>query len=245
MPHYRIQHGTTYRHATPAVSAWQTLRLRPRDEPLQRCLEFELDLTPRVLDLATRSDAFGNTLHVFSVREPHTTFAVVATSLVRRTAPALPNPTDTPALEEAREATDDAVLAGEFLLEQYRHPSSSVPAMADLDPLLARLAPSTPLLTTLSDLGELFRADFTFDPSATDVGTPLEVVLRQKRGVCQDFAHLYLACARRLGLAATYVSGYLLTEPPAGQARLVGADAMHAWVSVFVPSHGWIDYDPT
>ena len=245
MPLYRIQHATTYRHAVPAASAWQTLRLRPRDEPGQSCVEFDLDLSPRALDLAARRDAFGNTLHVFSVREPHARFAILSTSLVRRDPAELPEPEETPDLGELVDATDAAVLTGEFAVEQFRHPSPSVPAIDGLEPLVADLAAGTPALTALRDLGEIFRTRFTFDPTATDIGTPLETVLRQRRGVCQDFAHLYLACVRHLGLAGAYVSGYLLTQPPAGQARLIGADAMHAWVSVFVPGHGWVDYDPT
>lgn len=245
MPLYRIHHGTSYRHNTPAASAWQTLHLRPRDEPAQRCLEFDLDITPRALDLSTRLDAFGNTLHVFSVRESHRHFSVQATSLVQRSSPALPLADDTPSLVAARGATDTAILEGEFALEQYRHPSPLVPPLAGLNVLVADLDAAAPVLSTLAALGGIFRDEFTFDPTATDVSTPLADVLRHRRGVCQDFAHLYVACARRLGLAAGYVSGYLLTQPPPGRPRLVGADAMHAWASVHVPGCGWIDYDPT
>lgn len=246
MPLYRIQHGTTYRHSLPAASAWQTLRLRPRDDAAQRCLEFDLDVSPRALDLAARRDAFGNTQHVFSVREAHDVFSITSTSLVRRELVPLPPTAATPSLAAARAGTEQAVLTGDFHLEQFRHPSPAVPAMgAALDFLVSPLSPDSPVLLALGKLGEFFRTRFAFDPTATDIGTPLDVVLRQRRGVCQDFAHLYLACARRLGLAAAYVSGYLLTQPPPGQARLIGADAMHAWVSVYVPGHGWIDYDPT
>lgn len=245
MPTYRIQHGTTYRHSVAAASAWQTLRLRPREEPGQTCLEFDLDIAPRALDLAARRDAFGNTLHVFSVREPHDTFSITATSLVRREAPPLPVPSVTPPLAAAPAATDAAVLDGDFSVEQFRHPSPSVPRVAGLEIFTGAIPAGTPALTALAALGEAFRAQLAFDPSATHIGTTLETALRQRRGVCQDFAHLYIACARRLGLAAAYVSGYLLTQPPPGQPRLIGADAMHAWVSVFVPGHDWIDYDPT
>lgn len=246
MPLYRIQHGTTYRHDVPAASAWQTLRLRPRDEPGQTVLEFDLEITPRVADLATRKDAFGNTLHVFSVREPHRDFSVTTSSLVRRDAPPAPPAASGLTLVQARAATDAAVLAGaDFALEQFRHPSPHVPFPADLREILDQLPAEADLMETLAALGDVFRRDFTFDTAATDVSTPLAEVLARRRGVCQDFAHLYLACARRLGLAAAYVSGYLRTAPAPGQPRLVGADAMHAWVSVHIPGRGWLDYDPT
>lgn len=245
MPLYRIQHDTVYRHDTPATSAWQTLRLRPRDEPGQTVFEFELDISPRARDLAERRDSFGNALHVFSVRESHAEFRVSTTTLVRRETtrarPALANLT----LAEAPAATDANILAGDFALEQFRHPTEFVPAAPAVTELTGQLSPDLDLVEAIAALGKIFQRDFTFDASATDVGTPLATVIRERRGVCQDFAHLYLACARRLGLSAAYVSGYLRTIPPPGQEPLVGVDAMHAWVSVHVPGHGWVDYDPT
>lgn len=245
MPLYRIQHGTTCRHDSPAAAAWQTLRLRPRDEPGQTVLDFDLDITPRATDLSSRRDAFGNHLHLFSVRETHSALSVSTTSLVRRDPP--PPPASTPGLTlaQAAAATDAAILAGDFALEQFRHPTLHVPALPEIDDLVAPLRPDHDLHAALATLAARFRDDFTFDPRATHVETPLAEVLSRRRGVCQDFAHAYLAAARRLGLAAAYVSGYLRTTPPPGAPRLVGADAMHAWVSLWLPGHGWFDYDPT
>jgi transglutaminase-like putative cysteine protease len=245
MPVYRIHHGTNYRHDVPAASAWQTVHLRPRDEPGQDCLEFDLDITPRALDLSARRDAFGNTLHVFTVRESHRDFAVNATSLVRRNAPIRPTVADTPTLRAACDATDADILGGEFTLEQFRHPSPLVPALEGVEALTEDIDLDASALLAMTQLGDLFHDAFTFDPTATDISTPLSEVLQHRRGVCQDFAHLYIAAMRKLGLAAGYVSGYLLTMPPEGQERLIGADAMHAWVSVHLPGSGWIDYDPT
>ncbi len=245
MPLYRIQHDTAYRHDAPAASAWQTLRLRPRDEPGQTTFEFFLDLAPEARDLAERRDAFGNALHVFTVRESHAEFRVSAHSIVRRDPPPPPPDETAVTLATAAAATDSDILAGEYALEQFRHPTEFVPATPSVRELTSQLSPDLDLVATIRGLGEIFRREFTFDAAATEVGTPLAQVIRQRRGVCQDFAHLYLACARRLGLAAAYVSGYLRTDPPPGQPRLVGADAMHAWVSIHVPGHGWIDYDPT
>jgi transglutaminase-like putative cysteine protease len=245
MPVYRIQHTTTYRHGAPATSAWQTVRLRPRDEPFQSCVEFDLDITPRPTDLTVRTDYHGNQMHVFTVRASHRHFVVSARGLVNRSEPVLPMPALTPDAAAAGALADDAVLAGSFQLEQFRHPTASIPFLDGAAALVASLDRDVPLLAWMELLGEKFARDFRFDPTATDVSTPLAEVLRLRRGVCQDFAHLYIACARSLGLPAAYVSGYLLTQAPAGRPRLIGADAMHAWVSVHVPGTGWVDYDPT
>lgn len=246
MPVYRIHHGTTYRHGTPAAMAWQTLRLQPREEACQSCFDFELDISPRPSDLAARPDYFGNRLHVFTLREAHDRFTVEARSLVRRSAPVLPEPGDTPSAAECGAAlADDTILSGDFSVEQFRHPSPSIPRLDGAARMAAALDASAPVLAWMAELGGVFARDFVFDATATLVSTPLADVLRARRGVCQDFAHLYIACARSIGLPAAYVSGYLLTQPPPGQPRLVGADAMHAWVSIHVPGAGWIDYDPT
>jgi len=245
MPVYRIHHVTTYRHGVPANSAWQTVRLRPRDEASQSCLEFELEIAPRPTDLTVRADYYGNQMHVFTVRAAHQEFTIDAHSLVNRAEPALPMPALTPAASAAALLADDAVLAGDFLLEQFRHPTMAIPRLEAAAVMAATLDADASLLVWMQELGGLFARDFRFDPAATDISTPLAEVLRLRRGVCQDFAHLYIACARSLGLPAAYVSGYLLTEPAPGQPRFVGADAMHAWVSVHVPGTGWVDYDPT
>ncbi|MFM2294206.1 MAG: hypothetical protein RLZZ350_619, partial [Verrucomicrobiota bacterium] len=101
------------------------------------------------------------------------------------------------------------------------------------------------LIAGARDLTKRIFSDFKFDPKATTVATPLEEVWEKRRGVCQDFAHLGIACLRSLGLPARYVSGYLRTRPPEGKPRLVGADASHAWFSIFSPGNGWVDFDPT
>ena len=245
MPVYRIHHGTTYRHGVPANAAWQTLHLRPREENVQSCIEFDLDITPRPTDLTVRTDYFGNHLHVFTVRGSHREFSVNASSLVNRTEPLVPMAALTPAAAEAGELADEAVLDGDYQLEQFRHPTAAIPRLDAVATLTSTLDANAPLLAWMQALGERFARDYRFDPTATQVSTPLSEVVRLRRGVCQDFAHLYIACARSLGLPAAYVSGYLLTEPPPGRPRFVGADAMHAWVSVYIPGTGWIDYDPT
>lgn len=247
MPVYRVTHSTRYRHTAPSTAAWQSLHLHPRGESGQIPLAFELEISPSAGDLATRTDFFGNTQHVFTLREPHTELVITSHSLVQRDEIPLPMPGLTPALSTAREQVAAAIAAGpDFILEQYLHPSALVPFPPAARELAADLdADDPPALAWLTAVGARFAERFTFDPKATTLATPLTDVLRHRRGVCQDFAHLLISCVRQHGLPAAYVSGYLLTTPPPGKPRLRGADASHAWVSVYIPGTGWIDYDPT
>lgn len=247
MPNYRVTHQTVYRHAFPAGAAWQMLQLQPRDEPtVQECLDFQLELNPATPDLSTRDDYFGNRHHYFSVREPHRELSITSHATVRRDAPALPLSGLTPTFQDVRQAVRTLIETGEgFELEQFLCATPQVPFLPAAHNLAHDLSEALPILTWLEKLGERFSRDFRFDPSATVVSTPLAEVLEKRRGVCQDFTHAWLSCLRQHGVPAAYVSGYLLTNPPPGQPRLRGADAMHAWVSCFVPELGWIDYDPT
>ncbi len=129
---------------------------------------------------------------------------------------------------------------------QYTFDSLHITATSQLaDYARPSFPPGRPLLAAVQDLTRRIYSDFRYDPRATTVATPLGDVLQNRRGVCQDFAHLEIGCLRSLGLAARYISGYLLTTPPPGQARLIGADASHAWLAVYVPGMGWFDFDPT
>jgi transglutaminase-like putative cysteine protease len=243
---YRIRHTTAWRHPAPASAAWQVLHLRPRGERGQECLEFTLEIDPAPADLASRQDVFGNTRHIFSLSESHRQLSVTSRCLVRRDDPPVPMAGLTPPVDQIPALIDAAVLAGEFTLEQYRHASPLVPRLPEAAALADGLdSAGSPALDWIAALGSRIRERWSFDPTATEVSTPLADFIALGRGVCQDFAHLFLSCARQRGLPAAYVSGYLLTSPPPGKPRLVGADASHAWVSVFVPGTGWIDYDPT
>ena len=243
----QITHHTAYEHGGPATAAWQMLQLQPRNEPAQECLDFQLEIFPAASDLEIRTDYFGNTRHFFSIRESHQEMTITSHSTVRRTPDLRPLPGITLPLNSARTQITSLVRdRGQFELEQFLHATTRVPLLAEAAALADGLDPAnTPLLEWIEQLGRKFGELFTFDPTATDVSTPLSEVLQTRRGVCQDFTHLLLSCLRQHGLPAAYVSGYLLTNPPPGQPRLVGADAMHAWVSVFVPEVGWVDYDPT
>ncbi|RRJ98086.1 transglutaminase family protein [Opitutaceae bacterium TAV4] len=248
MPLYRITHTTTWTHHAPVATAWQMLRLQPGDTTGQRCLDWRLSITPEPAVITTRTDYFGNRMHLFNLSQPHAQLVIHAVSRVAREdipPPALDlDLTPPPALAALQ--TTQAIHSGEFQLEQYRHPTALVPHLPEAASLAAGLdLAGMPVLTWLAALGEKFGRDYKFDTTVTTIATPLAQVLRNRRGVCQDFAHLFLSCLRQHGLAAAYVSGYLLTEPPPGSPRLLGVDAMHAWISVHVPGTGWIDYDPT
>lgn len=243
----RITHQTTYRHGGPATAAWQMLQLQPRNEPAQDCLDFQLEISPPAPDLEKRTDYFGNIRHFFSVREPHQQLSITSRSTVRRNLEALHLPGITQPLNLARNHVAALIRdRGQFELEQYLHATARVPLLPGAAALADGLdRDTTPLLDWIDQLGRKLAESYVFDSSATDVGTTLAELLETKRGVCQDFTHLFLSCVRQQGLPAAYVSGYLLTRPPPGKPRLRGADAMHAWASIFVPEVGWVDYDPT
>ena len=246
MPDYRITHQTIYRHSAPAGAAWQVLQLQPRAEPTQECLDFQLTIDPAPSELTTRPDYFGNTRHYFSVLEPHRELAISSHAVVRREGAPLPLPGITPSLTEAWARTRGLIQSGEgFLLEQYLAATPQVPFLRAAAELADGIDYDAPVLGWIEELGRKFDETFTFDPAATTISTPITEVLEKKRGVCQDFTHVFLSCVRQHGLPAAYVSGYLLTDPPPGQPRLRGADAMHAWASVHIPEIGWVDYDPT
>jgi transglutaminase-like putative cysteine protease len=249
MPRYSVTHRTKYTHTTPVGSAWQSLHLQPRNEPAQHCESFELQVSPHPTDLASRIDYFGNKQHLFTLQEPHKELTITSRSIVLRNEPILTMAGLTPPLEDIPEMVDQAVLEEDFSLEQYLNATSLVPLLPEArglaDELSADLSPGTSTMDWLALFGDRFNRAFVFDREATEISTPLTEVIAERRGVCQDFAHLFISCLRQLRLPTAYVSGYLLTHTPPGQPRLVGADASHAWVSVYIPGSGWVDYDPT
>jgi transglutaminase-like putative cysteine protease len=182
----------------------------------------------------------------FAVQEPYRTLTVTANSTVEVIVPAVPHPDGTPAWDIVCDALRHDRSAAGLEAYQYLFESPHIPCSARLRHYAApSFPPGRPLLDAVLDLTHRLYTDFTYDPRATSVSTPLHDVLQARRGVCQDFAHVQIGCLRALGLAARYVRGYLVTQAPADQPRMVGADASHAWVSVYCPEYGWIDADPT
>lgn len=252
---YDLLHDTTYRYDSTVSLSQQIAHLRPRECAGQHTLAHRLEIVPAPAQCSERNDFFGNPVTAFALHAPHAQLAVRARSRIRVDAPAWPDPVLSPAWEAARDHLRDG-LSGHAPLQadardagQYRFASPFVPlgdeAVEYADYALQCFTPGRPLLEALLALSAQIHADFRFDPAATSVATPVAEVFAARRGVCQDFSHLTIACLRALGLAARYVSGYLLTEPPPGQPRLIGADASHAWVALWCPGLGWIDVDPT
>lgn len=246
MPIFRIHHSTTYRHGSAAMTSWQLLRLQPRDERNQALLSFELQVSGKP-ELTRRTDYFGNAVHAFTRHDAAEELVIIASSRVRRERRSRPDNERSPTVTESQRGANKAIEGHDFELEQYRQASPTVPLLPEAGRLADELELDLdlPVLLWLEKIGQSFASRFVFDPTATTVSTPLSVVLQQRRGVCQDFSHLLISCLRQHGLPVAYVSGYLLTKPPEGKPRLRGVDAMHAWVSVWVPEIGWIDYDPT
>jgi len=247
--HYQILHDTCYHYDSPVSLAQQLAHLWPRDCAWQRCTDRQLLITPEPTTRRDEQDVFGNPLTRLAFERPHDELQVNA----RLTVEVLARPALDFNLSPAWELTRNALtyssqpLSAELLEAcRYRFQSPYVHLKRSFVEFSEScFPPGRPLLLGVQALMEKIFNEFTFDAEATQVATPLVEVLERRRGVCQDFAHLMLACVRSRGLAARYISGYLLTRPPPGQPRLIGADASHAWVSVFCPLLGWVDFDPT
>lgn len=247
---YRVRHLTEYSYDSKVNSCYNRAHILPRDTLIQ-----SVD-TPRVMILPTptsgsrRTDYFGNRVYHFSIQEPHTSLTIDVSTYI--TVKPLGNNHGSQldygnTCEQVLQALNykvpsiETIYAREFLLNS---------PMVRMSQQLQSFAqgcfnPQKPFLTAVMDLTHKIFTDFDFDATVTSISTPVDEVLAHKHGVCQDFAHLAIGCLRSLGYAARYISGYLETLPPPGQQRLVGADASHAWFSVYSPGEGWFEFDPT
>jgi transglutaminase-like putative cysteine protease len=239
-----VLHRTAYRYSEPVAQSWQLGHLRPRGLARQRVLAHRIDVSPSPDWRAERIDAFGNPVSTFSIHSAHDALEVVADSRIELAPPVADSPAaSAPWDPRAPERADPSVR---LELAQFVGPSPLVPGSRRATRYAGRsFRPGVPFVEALCGLARRIHRDFEFDPAATTVTTPLDQVFVQRRGVCQDFAQLMLAGLRGVGVPARYVSGYIVTRPPPGRARLVGADASHAWVSAWCPGQGWIDVDPT
>ena len=241
-----VRHRTDYRYSQRVSISHHLLHLEPRDTAHQQLERFELLIEPDPGFENRSIDAFGNPTRTITLDRSHAALVIEARSQVRLQKREVPPPLATPAWEEAARvrlaAPDDDAL------EASRYAFAS--PFVDLDDEIEAYARQSflagrPILDAALELnGRIFR-EFAFDPAATSLATPVAEVLLTRRGVCQDFSHLMIACLRSIGLPARYQSGYLLTRPPDGKERLVGADASHAWVALWVPCYGWVELDPT
>ena len=243
---YRVRHVTTYTYARPVDLGGHMLHLTPRALAFQQVVSAELTAEPQPTRRDDGVDHFGNTVTWMALDQPHETFRVALEAVVEVGFPAPPRAAATPAWEDvaaqAQAGGPDGWEAAEFAFG-----SPLAPADAGAGAYAAiSFPPGRPVLAGLLDLTGRIRREFAFKSGVTTINTPVSKVLAQRAGVCQDFTHLMLAGLRALGLPGRYVSGYLRTRPPPGQAPRQGADQSHAWVGAWMGAeHGWVDLDPT
>ena len=249
---YTVEHETRYAFAAPVSQSWQLARLTPRQLPWQRLLAHSLQIEPAPDERRDELDSFGNMVTHFGLHGAHRMLRVRMECVVEvgaRPVPALPTAPDAPAAldwEAVRESIRRDPRQDDLVPASMSEPTPLVPLSEGARQYAIRsFERGRPWLAAVGDLMRRIHEDFEFEPGATTVSTSVDEVLYQRRGVCQDFAHLMLACLRGLGLPARYVSGYLLTDPPPGMPRLMGVDASHAWVAAYSPVHGWVEFDPT
>ena len=245
-PRYSVEHETHYSYTAPVTQSWQLARLTPRALPWQRLLSHALQIDPQADERHDAPDGFGNIVTHFSLHGAHRVLRVrmqavveVASRLSLYRGPSAPMPWEH-VRDLIRSATHDLQPVQMSQATVLLPLSAAAAAYA-----LPSLQEGRDWLEAMIHLMQRIHHDFEFNPASTTVSTSVDEVLQQRSGVCQDFAHLMLACLRAHGLAARYVSGYLLTDAPPGQTRLMGVDASHAWVSAYSPEHGWLELDPT
>lgn len=244
---YEIVHRTSYKYKESISVGHHLARLAPRTLSRQSLQWHSLDIEPVPSSMAGHTDYFGNSVLFFALHGAHKELVVTAQSFVHVDPPNLPDAALTPAWETLRDGVRANVLTPDAEAGEFSFPSPFIRPDEVFSQYAAEsFVPERPILDAAIELNTRLFRDFRFDPKATDVATPILEAFRLRRGVCQDFAHIYIACLRSLGLPVRYVSGYLETLPPPGKPKLVGADASHAWVSVWCGAeHGWIDLDPT
>jgi transglutaminase-like putative cysteine protease len=263
---YRVTHTTFYHYSQPVGLCQNEAKLQPRIFWRQQCHNSRFDIAPAPTDFSERLDFFGNRVAYFAIQQPHTQLTVTAISEVT----IFPRQNNLDLFnqmtwEQVRSLLQETTVQGQSqsqqgqiqvqnqdqtleILDARQYVLDS--PMVTITPELADYAqssflPNRALVDVVHDLMGRIYKDFTYDPTFTTIATPLSEVLCFRRGVCQDFAHLAIACLRAYGMAARYISGYVETLPEPGKPRLVGADASHAWFSVYIPGTGWLDFDPT
>lgn len=243
---FDVSHRTTYSYRSPVARSHHLLHLAPQSGEHQHVIRHSLLIEPAPAARKDFKDYFGNQASILTINEEHPELVIHARSTVEVHAPPRITIAQSSPWELVREKAvkHDGTL--DIAVLEYTCPSRHTPILREaLDFARTCFPPNKPALEAAWDLTLRIKGAFLFDGTATDISTPISQVLRQRRGVCQDFAHLALSCLRGFGLPARYVSGYLLTRPPPGRERLRGADASHAWVSVWTPENGWVDFDPT
>ena len=246
MTRYTVRHRTTYHYVSDVAYSRLIAHLVPRETARQRSRSVDVTVEPQPIKHLERTDFFGNITSWYTIDEPHDTLDVLAESKVEiEPAPAYAHD-QSPSWEAVRPLFAFPTAAEALDALQYTF-DTTLTATDDVVVTYSRksFARGRALFAAVLELNSRIYADFTFDSEATNTRTTVNDAFKLRAGVCQDLAHVGIACVRSMGLAARYVSGYLLTHPPAGRERLIGADASHAWFSVWIPPFGWVDFDPT
>jgi transglutaminase-like putative cysteine protease len=244
---YKLIHKTEYKYAEAVNNYHSLLCLAPRTLPDQLCQDFSIKISPEPSQIIERTDFYGNKTHYFSLHSPHKTLTVLTTATVERvidTNATLFPPSDISCETARQRLNGDRAL--KISLLEYMLPSPSIKWDQEIRDFAGDcFADGVSLFECVKGLCNKIYSEFDFVPDFTTVNTPIKEVLHARKGVCQDFSHLAIACIRSYGFAARYVSGYLETLPPPGKQKLQGSDASHAWISVYIPDYGWCDFDPT
>jgi transglutaminase-like putative cysteine protease len=243
---FEVSHRTTYTYAKPVLQSQHLVHMRPRSGPRQAVHRHSLLVEPAPTANVLREDYFGNSSTLMTIEDEHSELIVHARSTVEVRENDVPirglsSPWEQVA-SKARRADGELDIDVLQFMTASRH-TRIVPEVIDY--ATPSFPQGRPILEAALDLTQRIYKEFIFDSTATDISTPVSHVLQERRGVCQDFAHLAISCLRSVGAPARYVSGYLLTFPPPGMEKLQGSDASHAWISVWSPEAGWVDFDPT
>jgi transglutaminase-like putative cysteine protease len=248
---FQLSHTTSYKYGNGVTFCHNIATLKPRDFLGQTILSYDLEISPKPTEISERIDFFGNTITRFSIQQYHKELKVIAKSKILRDYTLAPDIyqsaigmaiTLDEAKEELKSTKPEILEVKQFVLESIliAKISKNIREYA-----LVSFKPGRPIFESALELMERIFNDFEFNPNATNVATPIQEVMENKKGVCQDFAQIAIACVRAIGLPARYVSGYIETLPPPGKEKLIGTDASHAWFSLYIPKFGWVDFDPT
>lgn len=248
---YQLSHTTSYNYESGVTFCHNIATLKPKSMLGQTLIDYQLEISPEPTEISERLDFFGNTVTRFSIQKLHTELKVTAKSKIIRDNTLAPdiykdinakNSTLSDALVALKSVSPELLNIKQFILESI--------LIANITPEIKTYAevsfkPNRPVFEAAYELMQRIFTDFEFNTKVTNVATPIHEVIKEKKGVCQDFAQIAIACVRSVGLPARYVSGYIETLPPPGKVKLIGADASHAWFSVYIPNFGWVDFDPT
>ncbi|WP_027708798.1 transglutaminase family protein [Zooshikella ganghwensis] len=243
---FRITHTTRYVYTDPVSRCHNEARMSPMNLPHQTCAFSKVHVSPSPRSSFQRIDYFGNNVFSFDIHQQHQELTISVISEVAIDKPCSLSLENSLPWDQFTEHLEQANKHQQLMVHEFILPSPQIPQSASAkDYALSSFTPGRPLLDAVNDLTHRIYNDFKYEPGFSSLSTPLETVIEHRKGVCQDFAHLAIACLRSMGLPAMYVSGYLETDPPPGKPKLTGADASHAWLNVFIPEHGWQGFDPT